>query len=389
MAIIDLPVEDFKVITEAYTAPLDNLMPVVRENTEISTDLVKVEQSTGNQMVLFTKAVKDLIVAVKDNYNAVQENTDKMDDIVSQNMGREFKALSETEVETLREKIIIERQTVETAQKELDRLGAQAVQDKERMNEQKEIIDNSKESMERFESQIRESGNSIEKTSERIEGFETPLGDVFNAIGEVVMLPIKLFRDLSKGIMMAVGTIKKLGLGLAKFAMILGTALIGMTVFAVKALALAAPFILVGVAIYGLIKAISFVGDWISNFFSDLYDSFANSTLGKFLGLGGEEKEPEKPAGETFQENFSKQEGVNQDPARFIKAKVNEEMMADRKVEMVAQLTQQRAQEMGMTTPPIVIAPTNNNAVQNNSVSLSDGPVANMDDTVSKLLSAS
>lgn len=466
-----LTAKDAKIIGESITSPLQTIIPV--KSLEEATIIAKQELALDKQGIKQEKDLLDVMKSLKDSIDdlsqsvkegvgvqeessldIISENMENMAENMAENMEKmsgEFRALSKNEVETLREKIIIERQTVEAAQKELDRLGSQDVQDKERMNEQKEIIDNSNENIQRIESQIQQSGGDQES-----KGFKS---DLFNTIKDGVMAPINAVKDgfnffkdtLTEGANIAKDTYAfgQKAFGFAKavyafdikaFALKTKAFLLEKKKFMLDKLAiLMNPFVLLGTAMLGLIaifanfgpqiregilNVITFISDGVKEAVGKLgdflYDGFVNvmngliSLINMIPGVNIDlmkttdelKKEDEKAKlseGQNLVASAVASGAVGGDlrlggesviggdvGSALIRDVKNQKDMVASRMTQQADLFQQRAADAGML-PPVVVTNVNDNKqmnTQTNAVSVASGPVANNDDTVAKLLGA-
>ena len=347
---------------------------------------------------------------------------------------------------------------MEESQAELDKMSVEEASG-ERGQTLKRSIDTRKENVEGIERTIQDAGFAVEELKEGVADMKTPLGDVFNAMGQIALLPDRLFGDTLKafdkmtgnvfGLNAAYDNMKKSVKDLAKsgfdklkikamnfgkkgfdglkkgfnnftkttlpglkksFGMIikqgalLAKSFLG--IIAMNLLAIATnPYVLLALAITGAIAAIAMfapklfetikgIGKAIFDGIDSIMVSLINGVIDLINMIPGVnidrlKTEKEKQAEKEDPLHHMKKAGMLSDGeagsekdieaakarqailgrstadegSRFVRGRMNEEMQTERKKEMLADLTTQRAADAGLT-PPINIV-KGGNIVQN------------------------
>jgi len=413
----------------------------------------------------FLVMIKKMIDNSKEQTKAIEQNTDELKEVAKPGTERDpAKALGEQEVERLRKEREDELRMMKEAQDELDEMSPEEARG-ERGETLKRSIDTRKENVEGLENTIRDAGFAVEELKEGVADFKTPLGDVYNALGEIALLPDKLFGDTLKAFDKITGNIfglneayenmkksvkglikegfdtlkvkamdfgkkgfdglkkgfvelqkkglDKLGKGFEKLKDVgeqLKKSQLG--VIATNLMAIATnPFVLLSVAIGGLLLAIQQfapklfehikgIGQAIFDGIDAVMTSLINGVIGLINMIPGVNIDKVKTEKEKREEKedplyHMKEAGILSDGeagsekdmaaakarqailgrstadegSRFVRGRVNEEMQTERKKEMLAELTQQRAADAGLT-PPINIV-KGGNIVQNAQSSVS------------------
>ena len=407
----------------------------------------------------FLVMIKKMIDNSKEQTKAIEQNTEELKDLAKPGTERDpTKALGKQEVDRLRKERENELRMIKEAQDVLDEMSPEEAEG-EAGESLKRQIDTGKENVEGIERTIQDAGFAVEELKEGVADMKTPLGDVYNALGEIALLPDRLFGDTLKafdkitgnifGLNEAYENMKKSVKGLVKegfetlkvkamdfgkkgfdglkkgfadfqkntlpglkksFGMIikqgalLAKSFLG--IIAMNLLAIATnPFVLLGLAIAGVILAIKEfapklfehikgIGQAIFDGIDAVMTSLINGVIGLINMIPGVnidkvKTEKEKRAEKEDPLHHMKKAGMLSDGeagsekdmaaakarqailgrstadegSRFVRGRVNEEMQTERKKEMLAELTQQRAADAGLT-PPINIV-KGGNIVQN------------------------
>ena len=434
---------------EGELMPAGSRMPA----TQIDSPLVKVFKE-------FLKMIKKMIDGSKKQTQAIEQNTDELKEVAKPTKERDPpKALSKQEVDRLRTERKTELGFIEDAQAELDEMSPEEALKSDRGQSLKRQIDTRKENVEGIETTIRDAGFAVEELKEGVADFKTPLGDVFNAMGQIALLPDRLFGDTLKafdkmtgnvfGLNEAYENMKKSVKGLVKegfeklkfkvmdfgkkgfeglkkgFNNFTKTTLPGLKksfggimkqgallaksflgIIAMNLLAIATnPYVLLALAITGAITAIAMfapklfehikgIGQAILDGIDSVITTLINGVISLLNMIPGVnidklKTEKEKRAEKEDPLHHMKKAGMLSDGeagsekdmaaakarqailgrstadegSRFVRGRMNEEMQTERKKEMLADLTTQRAADAGLT-PPINIV-KGGNIVQN------------------------
>ena len=407
----------------------------------------------------FLKMIKKMIDNSKKQTQAIEQNTDELKEVAKPGTERDpTKALGQKEVDKLRSERKDEQVRMKMEQDELDEMSVEEAGG-ERGQELKRSIDSRKENIEGIENTIRDAGFAVEELKEGVADFKTPLGDVFNAMGQIALLPDRLFGDTLKAFDMMTGNIfglnaaydnmkksvkdlaksgfdklkikamsfgkkgfdglkkgfnnftkttlpglKKSFGGIMKQGAMLAKSFLG--IIAMNLLAIATnPYVLLALAITGAITAIAMfapklfehikgIGQAILDGIDSVITTLLNGVISLLNMIPGVnidklKTEKEKRAEKEDPLHHMKKAGMLSDGeagsekdveaakarqailgrstadegSRFVRGKMNQEMQTERKKEMLAELTQQRAADAGLT-PPINIV-KGGNIVQN------------------------
>lgn len=408
----------------------------------------------------FLKMIKKMIDGSKKQTQAIEQNTDELKEVAKPTKERDpTKALGKQEVDRLRTERKTELGFIADAQAELDEMSPEEALKSDRGQSLKRQIDGRKENVEKLETTIRDAGFAVEELKEGVADFKTPLGDVFNAMGQIALLPDRLFGDTLKAFDKMTGnvfglneayenmkksvkglikegfeklkikamdfgkkaieplkkgfgkftktTLPKLGKsfgGIMKQGAMLAKSFLG--IIAMNLLAIATnPYVLLALAITGAIAAIAMfapklfehikgIGQAILDGIDSVITTLLNGVISLLNMIPGVnidklKTEKEKRAEKEDPLHHMKKAGMLSDGeagsekdieaakarqailggsvadegSRFVRGRVNEEMQTERKKEMLADLTTQRAADAGLT-PPINIV-KGGNIVQN------------------------
>jgi hypothetical protein len=418
-----LTAQDAKIIGESITSPLQTIIPV--KSLEEATIIAKQELALDKQTIKQDKSLLDVMKSLKDSIidlaNSVKDGV---------GIQKEFNENSTT-LEQINNTQIEKGLLPPTY---IAKLEAQAEKQEEIQNLQDQVNRNN-EGGEGFQSDL---FNTIK------DGIMAPINAVKDGFN--------FFKDtLKEGANVAKDTyaLGKKAFGFAKlvyafdikaFALKTAAFLLEKKKFILDKLAiLMNPFVLLGTAMLGLIaifanfgpqiregilNVITFISDGVKEAVGKLgdflYDGFVNvmngliSLINMIPGvnidlmkttdeLKKEEEKAKLSEGQNLVAAAVARGAVGGDlrlggesviggdvGSAFIRdVKNQKDMVASRKTQQ-ADLFQQRAADMGMI-PPVVVTNVNDNKqmnTQTNAVSVASGPVANIDDTVSKLLGA-
>ena len=407
----------------------------------------------------FLKMIKRMIDNSKKQTQAIEQNTDELKEVAKPDKERDpTKALGQKEVDRLRTERKTELGFIADAQAELDEMSPEEARG-ERGESLKRQIDTRKENVEGLERTITDAGFAVEELKEGVADFKTPLGDVYNAMGQIALLPDRLFGDTLKAFDKMTGNIfglneayenmkksvkglvkegfntlkvkamdfgkkgleglkkgfgdfqkntlpglkEKFG-GIIKQGAMLAKSFLG--VIAMNLLAIATnPYVLLALAITGAIAAIAMfapklfehikgIGQAILDGIDSVITTLLNGVISLLNMIPGVnidklKTEKEKRAEKEDPLHHMKKAGMLSDGeagsekdmaaakarqailgrstadegSRFVRGRMNEEMQTERKKEMLADLTTQRAADAGLT-PPINIV-KGGNIVQN------------------------
>ena len=418
-----LTAQDAKIIGESITSPLQTIIPV--KSLEEATIIAKQELALDKQTIKQDKSLLDVMKSLKDSIidlaNSVKDGV---------GIQKEFNENSTT-LEQINNTQIEKGLLPPTY---IAKLEAQAEKQEEIQNLQDQVNRNN-EGGEGFQSDL---FNTIK------DGIMAPINAVKDGFN--------FFKDtLKEGANVAKDTyaLGKKAFGFAKlvyafdikaFALKTAAFLLEKKKFILDKLAiLMNPFVVLGTAMLGLIaifanfgpqiregilNVITFISDGVKEAVGKLgdflYDGFVNvmngliSLINMIPGvnidlmkttdeLKKEEEKAKLSEGQNLVAAAVARGAVGGDlrlggesviggdvGSAFIRdVKNQKDMVASRKTQQ-ADLFQQRAADMGMI-PPVVVTNVNDNKqmnTQTNAVSVASGPVANIDDTVSKLLGA-
>ena len=418
-----LTAQDAKIIGESITSPLQTIIPV--KSLEEATIIAKQELALDKQTIKQDKSLLDVMKSLKDSIidlaNSVKDGV---------GIQKEFNENSTT-LEQINNTQIEKGLLPPTY---IAKLEAQAEKQEEIQNLQDQVNRNN-EGGEGFQSDL---FNTIK------DGIMAPINAVKDGFN--------FFKDtLKEGANVAKDTyaLGKKAFGFAKlvyafdikaFALKTAAFLLEKKKFILDKLAiLMNPFVLLGTAMLGLIaifanfgpqiregilNVITFISDGVKEAVGKLgdflYDGFVNvmngliSLINMIPGvnidlmkttdeLKKEEEKAKLSEGQNLVAAAVARGAVGGDlrlggesviggdvgSAYIRDVKNQKDMVASRKTQQ-ADLFQQRAADMGMI-PPVVVTNVNDNKqmnTQTNAVSVASGPVANIDDTVSKLLGA-
>tara|TARA_B100000287_G_scaffold431814_1_gene489810 strand:- start:992 stop:2557 length:1566 start_codon:yes stop_codon:yes gene_type:complete len=147
----------------------------------------------------FLKMIKKMIDGSKKQTQAIEQNTDELKEVAKPTKERDpTKALGKQEVDRLRTERKTELGFIADAQAELDEMSPEEALKSDRGQSLKRQIDGRKENVEKLETTIRDAGFAVEELKEGVADFKTPLGDVYNAMGQIALLPDRLFGDTLK-----------------------------------------------------------------------------------------------------------------------------------------------------------------------------------------------
>ena len=205
----EIVLEEAREIGTAIAAPLKSMLPVPAgaggiqpiegevipagsrmPATQKDSPLVKMFKE-------FLKMIKKMIDGSKKQTQAIEQNTDELKDLAKPKERDPTKALGKQEVDKLRGERENELRMMKEAQDELDEMSPEEAQG-ERGETLKRSIDTRKENVEGIENTIRDAGFAVEELKEGVADMKTPLGDVYNALGEIALLPDRLFGDTLK-----------------------------------------------------------------------------------------------------------------------------------------------------------------------------------------------
>jgi hypothetical protein len=418
-----LTAQDAKIIGESITSPLQTIIPV--KSLEEATIIAKQELALDKQTIKQDKSLLDVMKSLKDSIidlaNSVKDGV---------GIQKEFNENSTT-LEQINNTQIEKGLLPPTY---IAKLEAQAEKQEEIQNLQDQVNRNN-EGGEGFQSDL---FNTIK------DGIMAPINAVKDGFN--------FFKDtLKEGANVAKDTyaLGKKAFGFAKlvyafdikaFALKTAAFLLEKKKFILDKLAiLMNPFVLLGTAMLGLIaifanfgpqiregilNVITFISDGVKEAVGKLgdflYDGFVNvmngliSLINMIPGvnidlmkttdeLKKEEEKAKLSEGQNLVAAAVARGAVGGDlrlggesviggdvgSAYIRDVKNQKDMVASRRTQQ-ADLFQQRAADMGMI-PPVVVTNVNDNKqmnTQTNAVSVASGPVANIDDTVSKLLGA-
>ena len=466
--------EEAQKIGTAIAAPIKSMLPVPVSAGGIQPQPIEGElMPAGSRMPAtqkdnalvkvfkeFLKMIKKMIDGSKKQTQAIEQNTDELKEVAKPTKEERdpAKALGKQEVDRLRREREGELRMMEEAQAELDEMSPEEARG-ERGETLKRSIDTRKENVEGLERSITDAGFAVEELKDGVADFKTPLGDVFNAMGQIALLPDRLFGDTLKafdkmtgnvfGLNKAYENMKKSVKGLVKegfntlkvkamdfgkkgfdglkkgFADFQKNTLPGLKksfggimkqgallaksflgIIAMNLLAIATnPYVLLALAITGAITAIAMfapklfehikgIGQAILDGIDSVITTLLNGVISLLNMIPGVnidklKTEKEKRAEKEDPLHHMKKAGMLSDGeagsekdmaaakarqailgrstadegSRFVRGRVNEEMQTERKKEMLAELTQQRAADAGLT-PPINIV-KGGNIVQN------------------------
>jgi len=418
-----LTAQDAKIIGESITSPLQTIIPV--KSLEEATIIAKQELALDKQTIKQDKSLLDVMKSLKDSIidlaNSVKDGV---------GIQKEFNENSTT-LEQINNTQIEKGLLPPTY---IAKLEAQAEKQEEIQNLQDQVNRNN-EGGEGFQSDL---FNTIK------DGIMAPINAVKDGFN--------FFKDtLKEGANVAKDTyaLGKKAFGFAKlvyafdikaFALKTAAFLLEKKKFILDKLAiLMNPFVLLGTAMLGLItifanfgpqiregilNVITFISDGVKEAVGKLgdflYDGFVNvmngliSLINMIPGvnidlmkttdeLKKEEEKAKLSEGQNLVAAAVARGAVGGDlrlggesviggdvGSAYIRDVKNQKDMVDSRRTQQADLFQQRAADMGMI-PPVVVTNVNDNKqmnTQTNAVSVASGPVANIDDTVSKLLGA-
>ena len=172
---------------EGEVIPAGSRMPATQKDSQLA-----------QMFKQFLVMIKKMIDNSKEQTKAIEQNTDELKEVAKPDKERDpTKALGQKEVDRLRTERKTELGFIADAQAELDEMSPEEARG-ERGESLKRQIDTRKENVEGLERTITDAGFAVEELKEGVADMKTPLGDVYNALGEIALLPDRLFGDTLK-----------------------------------------------------------------------------------------------------------------------------------------------------------------------------------------------